>query len=235
MNANGYSGNVAIYAPNAWTALWNNQKVKDLMKNTVGFVPISGNTIGETPPTGVTKAPDFFYPVMQNWIYSGTYSSGGTAVRYVPPGCVLIGSSNVQHRLVYSSVTQIEQTDGEFHTYLLARVPKFECNVNKNFYMLTLSSRPVPVPLDLLLVGSDRSRMMEKEKTGEKVKLRQSVMIDSKIFPIGAIMNKADIPPRLRTREILAEPDEDLGRLEYHAPEESEVDTELIFEPTLER
>lgn len=150
LNANGYSGNVAIYAPNAWTALWNNQKVKDLMKNTVGFVPLSGNAIGETPPTGVTKAPDFFYPTMQNWIYSGTYSSGGTAVPYVPPGCVLIGSSNVSHRMVYGSVTQIEQTDGEFHTYLLSRVPKFECNVNKNFYMLTLSSKPVPVPTDLL-------------------------------------------------------------------------------------
>lgn len=71
------------------------------------------------------------------------------------------------------------------------------------------------------------------EKTGEKVKLRQEIMIESVIFRIGTIMDKTDIPPKLRTREFLARPDEDLGRLEYRAPEESEVDTELIFEPPL--
>jgi hypothetical protein len=32
----------------------------------------------------------------------------------------------------------------------LDRVPKLECNVNRNFHQLTLTSRPVPVPVDLL-------------------------------------------------------------------------------------
>jgi hypothetical protein len=151
LNANGYSGNVAIYSPSAWKALWNNPSVKDSMKNTFPvFSPVSGVAQPETSPTGVAYAPSFSYPVMRNIIYSGTYVQGGQAVPYVPPGSVLIGSSDVKNRIIYAWVTQIEETDGAFHTYLLDRVPKSECNVNKNFYMYTLSSRPVPVPTDLL-------------------------------------------------------------------------------------
>ena len=158
LNANGYSGDVAIYSPEAWNALMGNQKVIDSLKvvNTM-LAPMSSIAIGQTPPSGVVQAPSFTNPIMHNWIYSGTYTkalgatgSTITAVPYVPKGYVLIGSSNVQHRMVYAQVTQIEQTDGQFHSYNLDRVPKMECNMNRNFFMYTLTSRPVPVPLDLL-------------------------------------------------------------------------------------
>jgi Phage major capsid protein E len=151
LNANGYSGSVAIYSPDAWHALWNNPAVKELMRNTVGFVPISGNTLPEPTPVGVQRAPSFLYPVMENWIYSGTYVDGTGAVQqYVPKGQVLIGSNDVKNRMIYAQTTQLEQDDGQFHSYSLRRVPKFEVNVNKNFYMQTMTARPVPVPIDLL-------------------------------------------------------------------------------------
>ena len=63
---------------------------------------------------------------------------------------MLIGSSDVKNRIVYAQVVQIEQEDGRFHSYALNRVPKMECNVNRNFFLYTLTARPVPVPLDLL-------------------------------------------------------------------------------------
>ena len=151
LNANGYAGNVAIYSANAWAALWGNQNVKDTMKNIAPvFSPISGASFPEATPAGVARGPDFTNPPMQNWVYSGTYVKGGVVTPFVPPGNVLIGSSEVKNRLIYAQVTQIEQEDGRFHSYLLDRVPKMEANINRNFFLLTITSRPVPVPVDLM-------------------------------------------------------------------------------------
>jgi hypothetical protein len=159
LNANGYSGNIAVYSPQAWAALMGNQTVKDAMKNLMlpGLLPMTSTGLPEAPlPAGVARGPDFTNPVMQNWIYSATYtkSSGaapaGTAIPFVPKGSVLVGSSNVKNRIIYAQVTQIEQSDGSFHSYLLDRVPKYDVNVLKNFHMLTITARPVPVPVDLL-------------------------------------------------------------------------------------
>lgn len=156
LNANGYSGNVAVYSPEAWNALMGNQKVIDSMKVTLpGLAPMTSVGLPEAP-AGVAQGPSFTNPIMQNWIYSASYTKSVTATPagvvtpYVPKGSVLIGSSNVKNRIIYGQVTQIEQEDGQFHSYLLDRVPKIECNVNKNLYMYTITSRPVPVPLDLL-------------------------------------------------------------------------------------
>lgn len=159
LNLNGYGGDIAIYSPSAWRALWTNPTVKDAMKNVfpqfVPFQSLPGTT--QIGFTGVQSAPGFTSPPMTNWIYYGTYATsdpdnpGETILApYVPDGAVCIGSSSVRNRIVYGMVTQIEQDDGQFHSYMAARVPKVECNVNKNFYMQTITSRPVPVPLDLL-------------------------------------------------------------------------------------
>lgn len=158
LNANGYSGDVAIYSPDAWNALMNNAIVKPLLSVPLAqFSPLTSVAMPEIPPTGVVRAPSFTNPVMENWIYSGTYTKMTgtkgdtvTATPYVPKGYVLIGSRNVKHRMVYAPVTQIEQSDGQFHTYSMDRVPKIEANINRNFYQYTITSRPVPVPIDLL-------------------------------------------------------------------------------------
>ena len=151
LNANGYSGNIAIYSPEAWNALWANQKVIDSMRNVAPqFSPISGVGFPERPPSGVAQGPSFTNPVMQNWVYSGSYVKGGVVTPYIPKGYVIVGSSEVKNRLIYAKVTQIEQDDGRFHTYMLDRVPKMECNVNRNFFLYTLTARPMPVPVDLL-------------------------------------------------------------------------------------
>ena len=152
LNQNGYHGNVAVYSPKAWNDLWRNQNVRDVMKNMNQNLggPITQYSLPEALPGMVQRAPGFSYPVMENWIYSGIYNVAGLPVPYVPPGKVLIGSSNVKNRLAYAQVTQIEQGDGRFHTYSLDRVPKMEANVNKNFYMMTMTSRPIPLPIDMM-------------------------------------------------------------------------------------
>jgi hypothetical protein len=150
LNANGYHGNVAIYGTKAWAALWNNPSVKELMKNLSALTPISNFAMPEALPAGVARGPSFTYPIMDNYIYSGHYQSGGSNMLLVPENRVLIGSPDVNNRLIYAIIMQIEQSDGMWHSYMSDRVPKVEANVNKNFYMYTLTSRPVPVPIDLL-------------------------------------------------------------------------------------
>jgi hypothetical protein len=151
LNANGYSGNVAIYSSKAWADLWTNPQVRDLMKNmnyNLGG-PITDYSLAEALPAGVQRAPGFSYPVMENWIYSGVYTVAGVTVPYVPPGRVLLGSRNVKNRIAYGLVTQVED-DKQFHSYSLDRVPKMEANVNKNFFMLTITARPIPIPIDMM-------------------------------------------------------------------------------------
>jgi hypothetical protein len=149
LNANGYHGNVAIYGTKAWAALWNNPSVKDLMKNISGLTPISNFVMPEALPAGVSRGPSFTYPIMENYIYSGHFEMNGVKL-LIPEDKVLIGSPDVKNRLIYAIVMQIEQSDGMWHSYMSDRVPKVEANVNKNYYMYTLTARPVPVPLDLL-------------------------------------------------------------------------------------
>lgn len=149
LNANGYSGSLAVYSPEAWKALWGNTIVQNQFKNILN--PITSYNFPEGTPAGVARVPSFTYPSIDNVVYSGTYVDKTGAVKpFIPKGYVIICSPDVANRLVYAQVSQIEQSDGRFHTYLLDRVPKLECNVNRNFHMLTITARPVPVPVDLL-------------------------------------------------------------------------------------
>ena len=149
LNANGYAGSLAVYAPDAWKALWNNPQVQNQFKNFLS--PITSYKFPEATPAGVAVVPSFTYPTVDNVVYSGTYVDKlGAVAAYVPKGCVLVCSPDVRNRLVYAQVTQIEQSDNRFHTYMLDRCPKLECNVNKNIHQLTITSRPLPVPVDLM-------------------------------------------------------------------------------------
>jgi Phage major capsid protein E len=149
LNANGYSGSLAVYSPDAWKALWGNTIVQNQFKNILN--PITSYNFPEGTPAGVAKVPSFTYPTLDNVVYSGTYVDKAGAVKpFVPKGSVILCSPDVANRLVYAQVSQIEQADGRFHSYLLDRVPKLECNVNRNFHQLTITSRPVPVPVDLM-------------------------------------------------------------------------------------
>ena len=149
LNANGYSGSLAVYSPDAWKALWGNTNVQNQFKNILN--PITSYSFPEGTPAGVATVPSFTYPTLDNVVYSGTYVDKAGAVKpYIPKGSVILCSPAVSNRLVYAQVSQIEQADGRFHSYLLDRVPKLECNVNRNFHQLTITSRPVPVPVDLM-------------------------------------------------------------------------------------
>ena len=78
--------------------------------------------------------------------YDETYEDAeGTLQSYIPSGCGIMTAPGAG-RTVYGAVTQLEQADGEFHTYAKNRVPKYVANADGNVRTLTLSARPLMVP-----------------------------------------------------------------------------------------
>lgn len=78
--------------------------------------------------------------------YDETYEDAeGTLQPYIPSGCGVMTAPGAG-RTVYGAVTQLEQADGEFHTYAKNRVPKYVANADGNVRTLTLAARPLMVP-----------------------------------------------------------------------------------------
>ena len=69
----------------------------------------------------------------------------GTVNQYIPQGMIAVGAP-AAGRTVYGAITQVEQTDGEFHTYTGVDVPKYISDAAHNTRELTLSSAPLPMP-----------------------------------------------------------------------------------------
>ncbi len=78
--------------------------------------------------------------------YDETYTDDvGNDQLYIPAGkCVL--TAPAAGRTLYGAVSQVEQSDGEVHTYPGMRVPKYISDANTNVRSLTISSRPLPMP-----------------------------------------------------------------------------------------
>ena len=78
--------------------------------------------------------------------YDETYTdASGKDQLYIPSGkCILTAPG--AGRTCYGAVSQVEQADGEFHTYTGRRVPKYISDANGNTRTLTISSRPLLIP-----------------------------------------------------------------------------------------
>ena len=78
--------------------------------------------------------------------YDETYTDeSGNDQLYIPSGkCIL--TAPAAGRTLYGAVSQVEQADGEFHTYAGRRVPKYLSNAEGNTRSLTISSRPLLIP-----------------------------------------------------------------------------------------
>ena len=77
--------------------------------------------------------------------YDGTYvdEETGEIKAFVPEKQICVTAPGAG-RLLRGAVTQMEQTDGQWHTYMGARVPQYWAD--KNGRQLTVSSRPLLIP-----------------------------------------------------------------------------------------
>lgn len=78
--------------------------------------------------------------------YEETYEDeNGQIKQYVPAGRIAVGAP-AAGRTLYGAVTQVEQADGEFHTYTGRYVPKYISDATSNTRELILTSCPLLVP-----------------------------------------------------------------------------------------
>ncbi len=80
--------------------------------------------------------------------YEDTYTEvDGTVKPFIPKGCIAIGAP-AAGRTVYGAITQMEQSDGEFHTYRGIDVPKYYGDAKHNVREVTLTTAPLCIPND---------------------------------------------------------------------------------------
>jgi hypothetical protein len=78
--------------------------------------------------------------------YSDTYTNdAGEDVPYITPGKAILTAPGCG-RTLYGAVTQVEQSDGLFHTYGNKRVPKYFSDSKGNTRELYLTSCPLCIP-----------------------------------------------------------------------------------------
>ena len=78
--------------------------------------------------------------------YEDTYTEiDGTVKPFIPQGMIAV-CAPAAGRTIYGAVTQLEQADGEFHTYAGVNVPKYLSDAGRNVRELILTSAPLCMP-----------------------------------------------------------------------------------------
>lgn len=107
-----------------------------------------GGVDPQTLPEGVTKiarlnANGHVVDVLQ---YTEEYTDDeDKSVPYITAGKAVVTAPNCG-RTLYGAVSQVEQSDGEFHTYAARRVPKYYSDAQGNTRELYLTSCPLCIP-----------------------------------------------------------------------------------------
>lgn len=78
--------------------------------------------------------------------YEDTYTEvDGTVKPFIPAGMIAACAPSAG-RTLYGAITQLEQSDGEFHTYTGKDIPKYVSDAAHNIRELILSSAPLCMP-----------------------------------------------------------------------------------------
>ena len=77
--------------------------------------------------------------------YDEEYTEGSETKAYIDPKTVIL-TAPAAGRTLYGAVSQVEQSDGQFHTYTGRRVPKYLSNAEGNTRTLTMTSCPLLIP-----------------------------------------------------------------------------------------
>lgn len=118
------------------------QKFFDIARYNVGtFQP-------EELPNGVSRilVLNVYGRNINIYAYDESYENeDGEDTPLIPAGTVILTAPNVG-RTMYGAVTQVEQTDGQFHTYKGRRIPKYLSDPVKDVRTITISSAPLLIP-----------------------------------------------------------------------------------------
>lgn len=135
-----------IVAPDVAASLIRNKEIAQLLDNRRMEL---GGISPEMLPAGAAKIArlNVFGRMIDVIAYDETYEdeATGTIKQYIPEGMVILTAPRVG-RTLYGAVTQVEQADGQVHTYTGRRVPKYLSDAVANTRSLTLTACPLPIP-----------------------------------------------------------------------------------------
>ena len=107
-----------------------------------------GGVDPETLPSGASKIARLNIKgrMIDFLSYEDTYTEiDGTVKPFIPAGMIAVAAP-AAGRTVYGAITQIEQSDGEFHTYTGEDVPKYLSDATHNVREVMLSTAPLCMP-----------------------------------------------------------------------------------------
>lgn len=140
-----------LVAPDVSDAILNNEKIYKLLDNRrIEVGGISPELITGYPGAALTCTLNIEGNVVNIISYNKVYTDDeGKIQQYIPAGNVVMTAPAAGHTL-YGCVSQVEQYDGEFHSYPgERRVPKYLADAQHNVRTLSVSSRPVMAPWDV--------------------------------------------------------------------------------------
>ena len=145
LTSKGLRASDLVCAPDVADVIVHNAKIKELLDNRryeLGTVEPS-----ELAPGAAIMARLNILGRLINIIsYDETYTNDdGDDTPFIASGnCILTAPG--AGRMLYGAVSQVEQSDGLFHTYTGRRVPKYMSDAKGNTRDLTLTSCPLPMP-----------------------------------------------------------------------------------------
>ena len=134
-----------LVAPDVADVILNNEWILKLLDNRNYQI---GGVDPETLPAGAAKIARLnIKGRMIDFItYEDTYTEiDGTVKPFIPAG-MIAATAPAAGRTLYGAVTQVEQADGEFHTYAAVDVPKYLSDATHNVREVTLTTAPLCVP-----------------------------------------------------------------------------------------
>jgi hypothetical protein len=142
----GQNPNTVVMASNVTDLFINNSAIQKLLD-------IRNLTVGAIQPRiqqdGVTYIGTLVSLGLELYTYDEWFiDDDGIEYPMLPDDYLIMGRTGMGTRL-YGAVTQLEESDGEFHTYEATRVPKVWKDVNNDTKMIRVASRPLPKPEDV--------------------------------------------------------------------------------------
>lgn len=134
-----------LVAPDVADVILSNEWILKLLDNRNYQI---GGVDPETLPSGAAKIARLNIKgrMIDILTYEDTYTEiDGTVKPFIPAG-MIAAAAPAAGRTVYGAVTQLEQADGEFHTYAGTDVPKYLSDATHNVREVTLTTAPLCIP-----------------------------------------------------------------------------------------
>jgi hypothetical protein len=83
--------------------------------------------------------------------YEAVYTDDdGSEKSYIPPDKVLLATTGIRHKVGYAGVSQVDPQSRKMDVFEGTRVPQISYDEQTDSRLFRLTSRPLPIPADML-------------------------------------------------------------------------------------